>query len=123
MSTKRQRSKSGGGAPRGGGAPAAAVAITGGGGSQVSTDQCNASLLSDVQACVSKILEHEAFAGVELQAPSSMGTGFANREPFDETKCAQAFSADTKTSLLHQLLALGRGPVEHTRRPNFKVLH
>ena len=45
---------------------------------------------------LSKNHDHEAFAGVDLEAPSSLGTGFANREPFEEAKCAQAFSADTK---------------------------
>ena len=46
---------------------------------------------------LSKINDHEALPGVDLEAPSSLGTGFANREPFEEATCAQAFSADTWT--------------------------
>ena len=32
-----------------------------------------------------------------MEAPSSLGSGFASCAPFDEAKCAQAFSADKKT--------------------------
>ena len=90
------QNKNGGAPGGGGGAPAATVPIGDGGGSHVSTDQCNASLLSDVLA-YQQIHDHEAFAGVDLATTSSLGAGLANREPFEEAKCAQAFSADTKT--------------------------
>ena len=79
--------------------PAAAIAIAVGGGSQVNTDRCNESLLSDVQACVSQILELEAFAGLDLEAPASLGTGSANREPFEGRGAAQR-SAPTRRHTL-----------------------
>ena len=50
-----------------------------------------------MQACIKQILEHDAFAGINVEAPTNLVSGFASCDPVDEAKCAQAFSADKKT--------------------------